>query len=399
MENTGAQKDSKAKQIWKQLVKYKVAFFNTIYGKVLTIFSQLFVGGLFIFSGFIKLNDPVGFSFKLTDYFAEDVLNLEFLSPYALWIAVFLVILEVILGVMILLSLYKKLVLWSLLGLIVFFTFLTFYSAYFDKVTDCGCFGDFWKLTPWESFTKDIILLVAILILFMGIKHIQPIISKKVNIAITAVSLVACIFFGRHVLNHLPVFDFRAYKIGTNIMEGMSYPPNAKKDVVEYTWVFDVNGKEVGIVTETLGEQPIVEGGTYKTIRSEIIEEGYEPPIHDFYIENEDGDNVIEAMMEEEKLIMVIVYSLDKVEDAGLFVVKAFTDRAIDAGYKVIGLSAADPQELKDLSATMQFNFDFYTTDETALKTTVRSNPGVLKVEKGTITGKAHYNDFDTLKL
>ncbi|MFK7749764.1 MAG: BT_3928 family protein [Kordia sp.] len=399
MENTGAEKDSKAAKIWKLIIKYKVIFFDTIYGKILTLLSQIFVGGLFIFSGFIKLNDPVGFSFKLTDYFAKDVLNLEFLSPYALWFAVFLVILEVVLGVMILLSLFKKPVLWSLLGLIVFFTFLTFYSAYFDKVTDCGCFGDFWKLTPWESFTKDVILLAAILILFMGIKHIKPIVSQKINIAITAVSLVACIFFGRHVLNHLPVFDFRAYKIGTNIMEGMSYPPDAKKDVVEYTWVFDVDGEEVGVVTETLGEEPKVEGGTYKTIRSEVIEKGYEPPIHDFYIENEERDNVVEAMMEEEKLVMIIVYSLDKVDEDGLFVVKAFTDRAIEAGYKVIGLSSSDPQELKDLSATMQFNFDFYNTDGTALKTTVRSNPGVLILEKGVITGKAHYNDFDNIKF
>ncbi|WP_298515882.1 BT_3928 family protein [uncultured Kordia sp.] len=398
MENTGEAQNSKFKQIWLQIVKYKVAFFNTIYGKVLTILSQVFVGGLFIFSGFIKLNDPVGFSFKLTDYFAEDVLNLEFLSPYALWMAVFLVILEVILGVMILLSLFKKPVLWSLLGLIVFFTFLTFYSAYFKKVTDCGCFGDFWKLTPWESFWKDIILLVAILILFMGIKNIKPILPQKVNIGIAVVSLLACIFFGRHVLNHLPVFDFRAYKIGTNIMEGMTYPPNAKKDVVKYTWTFDVNGEDVEVTTLS-ANYPEVEGGTYKSVTSKVIEEGYEPPIHDFSIESLDDGDVTEMMMEEEKLIMVIVYNLDKADEAGFFKVKSFTDKAIDAGYKVIGLSAADPDALKDLSAIMEFNFDFYLADETALKTTVRSNPGVMKVEKGTITGKAHYNDFDTIKL
>jgi len=398
MENTGEVKNSKAKQLWLQIVKYKVAFFNTVYGKILTIISQIFVGGLFIFSGFIKLNDPVGFSFKLTDYFAEDVLNMEFLSPYALWMAVFLVILEVILGVMILLSLLKKPVLWSLLGLIVFFTFLTFYSAYFNKVTDCGCFGDFWKLTPWESFWKDIILLVAILILFMGIKNIKPILPQKANIAITTVSLLACIFFGRNVLNHLPVFDFRAYKIGTNIMDGMTIPPDAPRPVFEYVWIFDVNGEDVEITTQD-ANYPEVEGGTYKSVTSKIIEEGYEPPIHDFSIESLDGEDVMEMMMEEEKLIMVIIYSLDKVEEEGLLKVKSFTDKAIDAGYKVIGLSSSDPQDLKDLSAVMEFNFDFYLTDETALKTTLRSNPGVMKVEKGTITDKKHYNDFDTIKL
>jgi uncharacterized membrane protein YphA (DoxX/SURF4 family) len=372
--------------------------FDSTFGKILTAICRIFVGGLFIFSGFIKLNDPVGFSFKLIDYFAEDVLNLPFFVPYALWIAVFLVILEVVLGVMILLSIFKKPVLWSLLGLIVFFTFLTFYSAYFNKVTDCGCFGDFWKLTPWESFWKDIILLVAIIILFLGEKNIKPLLPNKINIGITVLSLLACILFGRHVLNHLPVFDFRPYKLGANIMEGMIVPPDAPRPVFEYIWTFDVNGKEVEIVTSDI-VQPEVEGGKYKDLKSIIVEEGYEPPIHDFSIESmEDGD-VTEMMLAEEKLIMVIMYSLDKSEEAGFSKVKSFTDKAIAKGYKVIGLSSSDPEELKDLGTLLEFNFDFYLTDGTALKTIIRSNPGILKLEKGTITGKAHYNDFETIKL
>ena len=134
--------------------------------KYLVAFSRLFVGILFIISGLIKLNDPVGFSFKLKDYFAPDVLNMEFLVPFTLMIAIFVVIYEVMLGVMILLGYAKKFTLWSLILMIIFFTFLTFYSAYFEKVTDCGCFGDAIKLTPWESFTKDIVLLILISIHF-----------------------------------------------------------------------------------------------------------------------------------------------------------------------------------------------------------------------------------------
>ena len=131
--------------------------------KILVGISRIFVGILFIISGLIKLNDPVGFGFKLQDYFAPEVLNLEFLVPYALAIAIFVVIYEVMLGVMIILGYAKRFTLWSLLLMIVFFTFLTFYSAYFNKVTDCGCFGDALKLTPWESFWKDVVLLVLIL--------------------------------------------------------------------------------------------------------------------------------------------------------------------------------------------------------------------------------------------
>ena len=127
--------------------------------KYLVGFSRVFVGVLFIISGLIKLNDPVGFSFKLEEYFSPSVLDLNFLMPYALLLAVVLVILEVLLGVFLLIGYLKKITIFSLLAMILFFTFLTFYSAYFNKVTDCGCFGDALKLTPWQSFNKDVVLL------------------------------------------------------------------------------------------------------------------------------------------------------------------------------------------------------------------------------------------------
>lgn len=122
--------------------------------KFLVSVMRVFVGFLFIISGLIKLNDPLGFSFKLDEYFSPAVFNLEFLSAISLQLALFVVILEVLLGVALLLGIWRRLVVFNLLGLITFFTFLTFYSAFYNKVTDCGCFGDAIKLTPWESFTK-----------------------------------------------------------------------------------------------------------------------------------------------------------------------------------------------------------------------------------------------------
>ena len=133
---------------------------------LITQFSRLFVGILFIISGLIKLNDPIGFSYKLAEYFSEPVFNMPFFVPFSLALALFLVILEVVLGVMLLIGYKTKFTIWSLLILIVLFTFLTFYSAYFNVVKDCGCFGDALKVTPWQSFTKDIVLLFFILILF-----------------------------------------------------------------------------------------------------------------------------------------------------------------------------------------------------------------------------------------
>src|SRR5690554_1585697 len=177
--------------------------------KFFVFISRILVGGLFIFSGLIKLNDPMGFAFKLQDYFAPEVLNLEFLSPYALLLSVIIVIFEVLLGITVILGYARKFTVFSLLIMIVFFTFLTFYSAYFNKVTDCGCFGDAIKLTPWESFTKDVILLVFILILFFGVKYIKPILKPFGLTAVALFSFIACLWFGYHVLMHLPSIDFR----------------------------------------------------------------------------------------------------------------------------------------------------------------------------------------------
>ena len=226
--------------------------------KYIVGFLRIFVGIFFIISGFIKLNDPVGFSFKLKDYFAPDVLNLEFLVPFALVIALFVVIFEVLLGIMLIVGYAKKFTLWSLLLMIVFFTFLTFYSAYFNKVTDCGCFGDALKLTPWESFWKDVVLSIMILILFFGKKHIQPFFSKFGRTIIVFVSFIACMVFAYYVLQHLPWIDFRAYKIGANIQKGMEVPEGAPKPIFEYNWKFNVNGEEVIVTTN--GDYPQQEG-------------------------------------------------------------------------------------------------------------------------------------------
>ncbi|MBT8180002.1 MAG: DoxX family protein, partial [Eudoraea sp.] len=240
--------------------------------------SRVIVGILFIISGFIKLNDPVGFSFKLEEYFSQGVLDLPFLMPYALAISIFVVIFEVVLGVFLLMGYNKRFTLWSLLLMILFFTFLTFYSAYFNKVTDCGCFGDAIKLTPWESFTKDVILLGFILILYFGRRHIKPLFSSGVRKIVALASVVLCIIYGNYVLNHLPVIDFRAYKIGANIEAGMEVPEDAPKAVFEYAWKFDVNGEEKVLVTN--GDYPDV-AGEFVGVETKEIQKGYEPPIHD----------------------------------------------------------------------------------------------------------------------
>lgn len=361
--------------------------------KYLVGFSRVFVGVLFIISGLIKLNDPVGFSFKLEEYFSQGVLDLPIFEPYALGMAIIVVVVEVLLGVALLIGYKPKSTVWSLLAMIVFFTFLTFYSAYFNKVTDCGCFGDAVKLTPWESFTKDIILLVFILILVVGVKHIKPIFIKIRGTVFMILSLLACCVFCYYVLNHLPAKDFRPYKIGANIKEGMSIPEDAPKALYEYAWKFNIDGEEKVLVTN--GDYPSVEG-TFIDVETTEIQKGYEPPIHDFTIERE-GEDFSSVLLEEEKLVMVIAYDLAKSNNEVFNEVKTVTDEALSKGYKVIGMSASGTDRANEFRERYDLNFEFYFTDETTLKTIVRSNPAILVVEKGTIKQKVHYNDLDKI--
>lgn len=363
---------------------------------IITQFSRVFVGILFIISGLIKLNDPIGFAFKLEEYFSEPVLNLPFLEPLALAIAVFMVILEVVLGVMLLVGFYRKFTIWSLLLMIVFFTFLTFYSAYFNKVTDCGCFGDALKLTPWESFTKDIVLLFFILILFFNYKAIEPLFKKAVNNGIVISALVLCSFMGYWVLNHLPLKDFRAYKVGTNIEEGMAFPPDAEPAVIEMIFVYKVNGVDTEFTDKELMSIP--PGAEFVERRDNIISAGFLPPIHDFSMEK-DGADYKEELLAEPKLMILLSYDLELASDEGLKKLEALNQKAVKKGYKVIGMTASNEVEIEKIRAKYNFTFDYYFADAITLKTIERANPSIVILEKGTVTQKVHYNDIEDLKL
>lgn len=385
--------------------------------KYIVNICRILVGVLFIISGLIKLNDPLGFSYKLQEYFDVDVLNLPFFEPYALWISIFVVVFEVVLGVFLLIGYKPKFTKWSLLILIVFFTLLTGYTyltgyisdggSFFDfsswgtfksyqmKVQDCGCFGDALKLTPLESFTKDLVLLVLIVIIFVGIKHIKPIFNKFGVTLAALLSFVFCLWFGYHVLMHLPTVDFRAYKIGNNIQQQMSTPPDAAKPLIEYNYTFKVNGQEK-VYTVTSG-YPDVDGEFIK-VDSKILDEGYVPPIQDFSIESSDED-LTQQFLAEPKLVIVIMYDLQKAEQDGVTKLKAMSESAIEKGYTVIGLTSSGDEAKAKFKSENKLNFDFYLCDEKVLKTIVRANPGIVVLNKGTITQKVHWNDIAKLKF
>ena len=315
--------------------------------KILTLIFRLIVSFTFIFSGFVKLVDPLGSSYKFQEYFSSDVLNLEFLIPYALPFSIFLIMAELLLGVMLLLGYLPKFTVWSLFIMILIFLFLTWYSAYYNKVLDCGCFGDAVKLSPWETFYKNVALLAFILVLLFTTKHIRPLLSLTFAKWATFLSFFAFLYITYHVLVHLPIIDFRPYAIGKNIPDGMK-----------------ASGPEL-------------------------------PPIHDFYLESNDGNNLTEAVLQEDKVMLIVAYNLLKSDREGFPKIKTVTDQALKNGYKIYLLTASSEKDFLSLKAEFDFNFELLFCDETTLKTIIRANPGIVTLQKGTVTGKWNWIDAD----
>ena len=369
--------------------------------KHLTQLIRILVGALFIFSGLVKLNDPMGLSFKLHDYFAPDVLNMEWLNPFTLQLALFVIILEVLLGVALLLGYQKKGTLLLLSGMIVFFTFLTFYSAYFNKVTDCGCFGDAIPLTPWQSFYKDVILSLAILILWLGQRHIQRLSQKRWIEGTLLLCLVACSLLANSVLQHLPLKDFRPYAVGKSIKEGMMSAEERGLDPTEYGTIYTLKNDQTGEL-KVVDSKAYIEDEWWK--RSEwiiqdelteqrLIKKGYEPPIHDFEFMIDDEDRT-EAYLSAPSVLFIVSRKLETANTEALNAIGRLAQECAANGIQVIAGSASSEEKIAEYRSYHQWNLPVAMMDETTLKTVVRSNPGVLLLREGKVVGKWAHVDL-----
>jgi uncharacterized membrane protein YphA (DoxX/SURF4 family) len=363
--------------------------------KYLVALCRFLVGTLFIISGLIKANDAIGFSYKLGEYF--DVFGIEWLKPAALVIAMLICIFEVVCGVTTLSGTWPKATAWSLMDMIVFFTFLTFYSAYFNKVTDCGCFGDALKLTPWGSFTKDIILLVLIFPIFLYRNKTNSLFGAKGDYYLLGFSTILVTYFTVYTYQHLPVIDFRPYAIGKNIQEGMQLPPGAVKDSIVMVFIYEKDGKRFEFTPAEIGKAD----STYKFVDriDKMVRKGDKPPIHDFSISKNGSDYTEDILSKEGYTFLLVCYNISKT-DKEVFAEKInpFVAECDKAKIPVIGMSASVDSEVEAFRHDVQAAFDFYTTDETTLKTIIRSNPGLVLLKKGTVVDMWHYNDFPTFE-
>lgn len=313
---------------------------------VFIFIARILVSFTFLYSGFVKLVDPLGSSYKFEEYFGADVLNLEFLIPFALPFSILLILVEIMLGLTLLIGYKPKITLWTLLGISTLFLFLTWYSAYYNKVTDCGCFGDALKLSPWDTFYKNVILMALLVPLLFNKTFITSVLSDNILRNLSVACFAGFVFITYYVLVHLPIIDFRAYAIGKNIYKGMEY---------------------------TAGSDEL-------------------PPVHDFFLESE-TDDFTASILNAEKSMLIISYDIESSNPKGFSALKDAATIAIAKGYLVYGVSASSSEATQAIQKEYDLPFEFLFCDGTTLKTIIRANPGIVTLEKGTVVGKWNWRD------
>ena len=362
-------------------------------------FCRIAVGLLFIFSGLIKANDPLGFSYKLEEYF--EVFHLTSLNGLALSLSIILCALEMILGFALLVGTRAVQVIRGLLLLIIFFGFLTFYSAYFKVVQTCGCFGDAIPLTPWQSFIKDMILLLLVVVLFVNRRSVKSIVNPKTGEKLIIGAAIVSIGFGLYTYNFLPVVDFLPYKIGNNILNEMKTPPGAKPDEFEVTYhLKNKKTKEAKVMsdkeylkTEIWKDTNWEIEGTPET---RLVKKGFEPKIRDLAIQDAQGNNYNQELLTSPFYSLVIVaYNLESTNTDALARINALAANMIqNYNTRVVILTSNAPSNAEVFAKNHNLVGELFYADGVPLKTMVRSNPGIILLKNGTVINKWHHHNM-----
>lgn len=372
----------------------------------LTHIARVLVGGLFIFSGFIKANDPLGFSYKLEEYFEvfkgdTGLAMFDWFAHIALPLAIIICVSEMLLGVMLLIGYKRDLTLWLLFAQIVFFTFLTFYSACYNKVTHCGCFGDFLKLKPWESFWKDVALLILITLLFAGKEHINGIVYPAMQGGIFIVAAIASITFPVYAYRNLPPLDFRAYAPGMNIKDNMKAGADYQPAVYESGFIYE-NLKTGEKKHFDMKNYPWQDTLNWKWVSTDnvLVKDAVNPPkITDFTVNNMDGANITDSILNNKDYsFWIITYDLTKTNQDQEVMAKLndLYTLATKDGKQILAMTSSGAELIDKYKHEHNALYDFATVDGIVLKTMIRSNPGLMLMKDGTVIANWHWRNIPT---
>jgi len=360
--------------------------------KIVLAITRFIVGVLFIFSGLIKANDPVGLSYKMQEFF--EVWGWNGLHDFTLTIAILMITFEIVAGVAVLLGWQFKLFSWLLLLLMIFFTFLTGYAVLSGKIRECGCFGDCIKLTAKDSFIKDLVLLGLILVLVAFRNRVKPLFSNLTNLIILAATVVLSITLQWWVLRHMPVIDCLPFKAGNNIHQKMQNPPGSIPDSTVITFVYKKDGKDVEFTADKF---PADFGDNYLFVKryDKLIRKGNaEPPIKDFALSTFEGTEITQEFLNEPgyKLVLFLKDGYDKQKWPEVFdlVVTTGNQKKIPS-FVVTNI----PQETLRADSVVSASVFPLRCDVTAIKTAARANPTLYLLNAGTIVDKWGYADFE----
>ena len=362
--------------------------------------ARTLLGLTFIFSGFVKAVDPLGTTYKIEDYLKAFGGFFTDLLPLAGIAAIVLIAVEFVLGVCMVCNVRTSWTAWLSLAFYCVMTPLTLYVALTNPVSDCGCFGDALVLTNWQTFYKNVVLLALVIILLVFRKTVSPTFVPPVELGIASLGLIAVAGLMSWTLLHLPIMDFRPYKVGNNIPALMEMPEDAEPDQYEISFIYAKDGQEREFTLENYPRND--SSWIFVRQNSRLIKKGYEPPIHDFEILNTDYDDITWDILESETPVtMVVMYDLDKANRKLMDKVTALFEECnrrrepfyilTGSGEEVIENFCREMASTDYSNRLTPFNHPdrvFCTCDPVTLKTIVRANPGVFVVKDGNIIDK-----------
>lgn len=346
---------------------------------------RVLVGLVFVFSGFVKAVDPLGFAYKIQDYLEAG--DLFVFDAATLPAAFFLSALEFTLGVCLLTGVFRRVTSRLVLAFMCVMTPLTLYLAIFNPVSDCGCFGDALALSNWQTFFKNVALIVAAFLLFLRNNQLFRFYSRRHYGRIVAFTVVFILGVSIYSFRYLPILDFRPYQVGVNIPASMLVPENAPANEYETILVYENGGKRENF---TIDDYPGEDSGwTFVTSVNRLVRKGYEPVIHDFSITTEIGDDITaETLANAGYTFFLIAYKLTEADESNTSRINAVYDYALQNGYRFFCLTSSLPNDIDEWRENTGAEYPFCTTDDTALKTIIRSNPGLMLIKDGTIVRK-----------
>lgn len=370
-----------------------IMLITNTYKKVLV--SRILIGILFMFSGFVKGVDPLGTAYKIEEYM--QVFGFEWAIPLTFALSVFLCTLEFTVGVLILTNSFKKIAKWLLLLMMCFFLVTTFTDAITNQVSDCGCFGDAVKLTNWQTFWKNVILLVPTLFIFFyqDIRKEKWISSKIKDWVVLGISVLVMAGFCLYNFYNEPVIDFRPWKTGTQIM------PKKRGEIQSFvTYKNKQTGEEMEFPSAKLMEyyNDTVWQNTWEFKDSRVVDPNQlSENVKGFSMLDADKNDHAQTIIGNPDFQFIVTsYDLTKINEKGLQNFKTFLEKAQQGNVSVVFLTASlqeDIDQFKQKDPSFEF-IEYYGADDKAIKTMMRSNPGLILLKNGTVLAKWHYNKF-----